>query len=322
MHTPASLAERFLETFDKGAVDLLRPFVAVNPVTKWLIGADFALHDPRRPADVFAFTIVPYDVFSGDFEKEVDAVLPRDLKRSKSLEAEAAEWLRSPRAFHIALRVDRGRQIFDNGAGGGTPLDIAREHLDLTIKAAEGHPRVSAQSLKRFKRLRQEANAKSFPVDLLSDVWLLGFFFALLTVLIGRERKPEMVGWFPDRDNMTTWCGGVWQEYADWGVQALCEAIELDLRSTELTIALPEQTGKKMWFDHVIRAPDWFAGTVAAWHIDANLCPGDYPKYKQMLEEVIADNERFVLFNMMFSPQGVGFSRVLATRTPTSVAPE
>jgi hypothetical protein len=109
MVDPLALARTFLDTFDKSAVDLFRPWLARHSATtKWIIGADFALRDKKHPGDCFAFTLIPYDVFPEEFAAEVRSMLPRDLKNSQSLPPNAATWLRDPRhgSQPVKLEVD------------------------------------------------------------------------------------------------------------------------------------------------------------------------------------------------------------------------
>ncbi len=316
MHSPVTLATQFVETFDGSARADLQRFIAQHwNVTKWLVSADFALHDPSRPNDCFAFTIFPYDTWPADLEREVAAALPRDLKAAKDLDAAAVGWLRDGRAFHIAIKVDRTRAVFCNGDGSDA-LSVAREHIEKTLIAA---PAAKAD-MSRFKKLKQASLAKAFNHELLGDVWLLGFFYALITCLVHRERPVDMVAWFPDRDDMTTWCEGVWYDYAYWNVHAFCDALDLDMRSTEIVVGAPDRSGAKevMWFDHLIRGPDWFAGVVAAWDLERNLIPLDHAKYRTMVEQVMCDAANFVLVRMRFDAEGVQFSRIVSTRVKTT----
>ena len=265
--------------------------------------------------DCFAFTILPYDAWPAEIENDVAEVLPKDLKKSKALDQDGAEWLRDPRRFHIVITVNKDRVPFSNGAGTNT-LAIAREHIDKTLDqaAAQG---VKPDTIKRFKKLKAEAQAKGFNVELLGDLWLLAVWFAVLTIILGRERQCEAIGWFPDRDNMTTWCDGIWHDYADWNVHALADALTVDMRSTQLAVGAPDRSGAKeiMWYDYMIRAADWFAGSVAAWDRKSNLIPGEHSKYQQMLEDVVADADNIIILHLDITDTGTQFRRIDVERT-------
>jgi hypothetical protein len=314
MISPIIMAKLFLETFDGSAVAMFRQYLARNPgVTKWMIAADFALHDPQRPMDCMSFTVLPYDASPDDINSDVTAVLPRDLKRSKELPTNAAAWLRDCRRFHVIITMNRERRVFYNGAGIDART-VAREHIELTLSSLVGSS--DQKVIGRFKSLRQKAQAKAFNVDLLSDIWMLGIFFATLTVIIGRNRQSEIIGWFPDRDNMTNWCDGIWRDYAYFNTHAICDALDVNMSKTRMSVGVPDRSGAKevMWFDYMIRAADWFAGAIAAWDRTANQIPGDHSKYRKMLEDVVADADNIVLLHCDVKESGAQFRRAVVTR--------
>jgi hypothetical protein len=315
MHPPNEVAKTFLECFDKGAIELFRRFIEAHPYArKWIIAADFSLHNKERPFDCFAFTILPYDAWPTEIERDVTQALPKDLKKSKELDDAAIMWLRDSRRFHIAITTNENPAVFSNGPG-SIPLTVTREHIAKTLEAAE-QIGASQETIKRLKKLKQEAQANGFNVRLLAEIWLLAIWFATLTVLLGRERECEIVGWFPDRDNMTNYCDAIWYDYALWNTQALADALTVDMRSTLCPAGTPDRSGPKerMWFDYMIRAADWFAGAVAAWDRKGNVIPVDQPKYRQMLEKVITPAENIVLLHLDLTEDGMQFGRIAATR--------
>jgi hypothetical protein len=315
IYSTNAIAKIFLECFDGGAVHLFRSFVKRHPhVRKWIIAADFSLHNKDRPFDCFAFTIIPCDAWLTDIERDVAAALPRDLKKSKTLDEGAIQWLRDPRRFHIAITVNDRPAVFSNGRG-SVALTVVREHIAKSLdQAASGG--VSGETIKRLKKLKQDAQANGFNVSLLTNIWLLAVWFAVLTVLLGRDRRCDVVGWFPDRDDMTNYCDHIWYDYALWNAQSFAEAFSVDLRSTTCPAGVPDSSGAKerMWFDHMIRSADWFAGSVAAWDREKNLIPGDLPKYHQMLEDVITHADNIVILHFDMTEIGMTFRRIVAAR--------
>ena len=159
INTPTQIAQILLECFDKSALALFRRYLDHHPqVRKWIIAADFALHDKDRPLDCFAFTILPYDAWPAEIEKDVAQALPKDLKKSKALDEAGVDWLRDRRRFHVMITVNKDRMPFSNGPG-TDPLAIAREHIDkrLAQAAAVGSP---DETIKRLRKLKSEARAQ------------------------------------------------------------------------------------------------------------------------------------------------------------------
>jgi hypothetical protein len=194
-------------------------------------------------------------------------------------------------------------------------MQIARDYVANNLQAAV-QAGVPLDTISRLKQLKQKAQANSFNVGLFGDIWILTALFAVLTVLICRERRSEIIGWFPDRDDMTNYCDHVWSDFALWTTRAIAEAFSVDMRTTQCSAAAPDRSGSKehMWFDYLIRAADWIVGAVAAWDRKNNLIPSDQPKYLRMTEDVLASAENIVIFHFNFSEAGMQLRGVEITR--------
>jgi hypothetical protein len=296
---PTEIAKIFFECVDKSAIVNFRGFLARHQrVKKWLVAADFSL-EKSRPLGCFAFTVVPYDAWPWELERDVVAALAKDLKDSKSVPGNAVAWLRDNRRFHFAVTVRPTRSVFVGGTG--SKLAQAREFVAKTMAQAEANPdKVEGATMKRLQQLKRLSEANGFNVRLLSDLWLLALLFAAITVLIGRERPSEIIGWIPDRDDMTNWCGGIWHDFAFWDTRAFADFFDVDLRATQITIGLPDRsTGQEiMRFDYLLRAADWFAGAVAEWDRKNALDPAKHPKYAEMWEQVIAGADNVIVLHL------------------------
>lgn len=130
MIAPNIFFEQLFETFDKSSIQPFRNFVARNAgVTKWMIAADYCLHDRSRPNNAFVFSVIPYDDWFGALRDEIRSSLPRDIKKTKTVERATTDFLASDRRFHIAFLSDSDPILFTNGPG-SLPLQIARECLN------------------------------------------------------------------------------------------------------------------------------------------------------------------------------------------------
>lgn len=266
MFSPVDIARIFLECMDQGAIEKFRRFLKRNDrVKKWLVAADFSLGKSRPLASV-SFTILPYDVELAELERDTIANLAKELKDSKSLPPAGVSWLRDNRRFHFAITLSPKRGVFVGGDD--TKLRHAQDFVQTLLAQIESNKHsLKTETVLRFRALAELAQSNGFNVRLLTDIWLLAVFFAAITLLIGRERQSEILGWFPDRDDMTNWCDGIWREFAFRNVQEFADAFEVDLRATQLVIAAPDRSGEEevMWFDYLLRSADWFAGAVAEW---------------------------------------------------------
>lgn len=311
-------AECFIETFDKSSRRKFQRWLTTRPTTtNWIIAADFALRDKNRPGDCFAFTLIPNDLHPKEFAAEVQRNLPKDLKKTKDLDAAAASWLRNPRHFHVLIPMRQDRVLYGNGPAGTTELDNIRGILKATIKQLVELERGPDQ-IKRFKATFHKAQAKGFNVELFTDLTLLSYYLAIITVILCRERKLDAVSWYCDRDSMTTFCDRVVWDYAMENFVGLASVLNVDCQRLIPVVAIPDvSSGKEvMWFDHYIRAADWLAGALAAWNREENQLPGEHPKYIRLIEDVIADSENTVVLPVHVDDSEMNVRLVEVTRTP------
>lgn len=314
MINPTDFVRILFETFDKSAVSDFRNFLNANPlVKKWIIAADFCLHDKDRPNHAFAFTIIPYDAYPDILKADIRGALPKDLKKTKKVQDGAVAFLTHPRRFHFAFVFEKPPAVFYNGAD-TEPLKVARESLDMTLemmrKAGRGE-----ESLRRIKKLKQRSLANNFNVELLADMYVLSYLLSFVTILLARERATEIVGWFSDRDSMTTWCDGVVWVIANENVHGLAQYLNICMPPSSPFVAVPAPNASEnvMWYDEFIRLPDYIAGILSAWNLATNQLPGDKEKYLRLAEDVIADARNMAIIKIRWD-DGVQCSRIVFDR--------
>jgi hypothetical protein len=95
-------------------------------------------------------------------------------------------------------------------------------------------------------------------------------------VPLSNQKRP--IGWFSDRDKLTTWCDGVLWDYAMENVLGIADQLGIRLEATQFPIAVPDpSTPAKdpLWYDELIRIADYFAGSLAAFDKATNVVPSD-----------------------------------------------
>ncbi len=303
------LVEQLFESFEKSAAELFRQFIKANrAVKKWIIAADYCLDDQTHPNDSFVFSIIPYDDWLDGLKEEIKGVLPRDIKDTKNLAPATTKFLASSRRFHIGVLVNRDRSVFIKEPG-KTRLDIARESIELTYQHLVNAGR-SRENLRAVKKLREQSRRKSFNVSLLSDVYLLALLFAFVSIVLAREVDLQMLGWFSDPDNMTTWCDQVLWTCATENLHGLADKYGVKLRKGAHAIAVP---GKRdHWFDEFVRISDHIAGLLAAWDFKTNQVPGNGDKYIRLAEDVAADSKNMSILKIQIDKNGTRCSHIVA----------
>lgn len=316
MIEPSKIAQCFFETFDKSAVAIFRRWLSKQQATKWIIAADFALRDKSRPSDCFAFTIIPYDLVPEEFSKEVKKNLPKDIKKSKTLDSSGAAWLRSPRHFHILIPMSSERALYTNGPNTKT-IDLIRETLDALVKKFIELER-GEEKIKKLKKALSKSKAHAFNIGLFTDLTLLALYLAIVALILYREGVPEKIGWFCDRDSMTSFCDSVIWDLAVENFCGLSDLFQIERAGTMPIIAVPDRSSGKeeMWFDDYIRGPDWLAGTLAAWDRQANTIAGEQEKYLRIIEDVMAESENTVILPVYLDHMAVRVTRLEITRKP------
>lgn len=176
----------------------------------------------------------------------------------------------------------------------------------------------SKESIRRLKRLQQESLAKAFNVRLLSDMYLLAYFYCFVSLTLAKETEVEILGWFSDRDSMTTWVDGVIWDIATETLHGLAGSLDVKVPHNSPLVALPdpEAGSNPMWFDEFIRLPDYIAGILAAWNLDTNEIPVDKEKYGTLARTLMPDAKNMALFRIRHEQQGLAIARIVFSVKP------
>jgi hypothetical protein len=141
---------------------------------------------------------------------------------------------------------------------------------------------------------------------------------AFCAVILAQERKIEVVGWFPDRDNITTAYARIADHMFSVNFSAFCQRNKLDERGIKTVIGVPEVDSanpKRSWYDELIRIPDFLAGPLASWDYNNNLVPGRQ-KYVDLLQDAVADNPNLIVLRLSEIDGRIGVSRLMVSKTP------
>jgi len=306
--------QQAFETFDVMAIDGFRDYLANLPrVTKWIVASDYCLHEKAYPYAVFGFTLIPYDRDFETLKQEIRQSVRRDLKKTSNISEEVADFLKQPRFFHFAFRTSKDRQYFTNGQG-SKPRQVVRESIKIMVDTIPWDGELKA----KLKVLKQDAESNNFDFHLLSDQIITSLLFNFIGLLLARESAPEIIGWFSDRDDMTSFHDGLMFHFAEQGLHGLGQKFDIDTSAIQCMFGVPDRTApEEMWFDDLIRLADYFAGTIAGWNTSQNFV--SHPKYVQMLQQVVADQPNVVVLNFEMNEKGSRFGRldISKTRRPT-----
>jgi hypothetical protein len=281
--------------------------------TRWYIASDFCLHDDTRPNDVFAYSVFAHDAHFVERAREIQSIFPRDLKKTNSVSGEMMDYLRFGRRFHFAFIVNKDRRLFADAVGARAAIDESLAMM-RNYKDADAHEDlIGAMAL-----LRQEANANSFNYGLLQDMVLASTFAGVVALLLQLEGRAELIGWFPDRDKMTTAYKAI--AYILFAKNASAFALRRKVPEAKIFLALPgpgDDGRPGIYFDELVRIPDYVAGAVASTTFDGRHPLSLKEKHSDIVAKALADNERFALFDLSLPPHPLQVRRITLRTDPS-----
>jgi hypothetical protein len=311
---PDGLVDCLISTFGKTAKEEFRKFLAKHPmVIKWMIATDFVIGEPQAAHDAYAYTLFPYNTDLEVLKAEIVRLVPKDFKKTKTVEPRLHEFFQSGETFTICLLTPKKYKIAGD-------LHTVRLALDQTVSMMRkwNDADNQAEVIKAFERLRESAKAKNFNAQLMSTMMIATVLAAFCAVILAQERKIEIVGWFPDRDNITSAYERIAHHMFAVNFSAFCQRHGIDERPIKTMIGLPEPDPAKpsqSWYDEMVRIPDFLAGPLAGWNFRENLVTGRQ-KYVDILRGAVADNPNVITLLLVDTENGIGVSRLLCSQRP------
>lgn len=305
------LIKTFFKTFDSGAKEEFAAFVARQPAqASWLIAADYVVNNKSRPNDVFAFSIMPNSQGLPALQDRIRQALPRDIKKTRSLDESGLALLKAADVFHVAVMLSKKRMLF--AESGGESLLSARQTAEELLRLAirQGDER----AIKSLRKVRDFAANRTFAHRLMADVLLLSLLFPAITIALMRETASRDIAWMSDPDKMTGWCGGALWSLAQTILGVMADRMDVKPGVTGPAVCVPGAKG--MWFDDMVRLPDYIAGTLATWDGDAQQYASEskIEMLSVLFREVIAGAENLAVLQLTVDERRTGWSRMVFGR--------
>ncbi|EIM96282.1 hypothetical protein WQE_34691 [Paraburkholderia hospita] len=133
--------------------------------------------------------------------------------------------------------------------------------------------------------------ANSSSPKLFSDIVFTASIVSYLICLISRlsHIRPDRVGWFSDRDKITSAYGELVRHLVALEVPAVCSEIFGGWRGPD--IGINEQQTRDLWCDGILRMPDYLAGTLSVLCFEQETMSSAAGKFVDMLQNVMAGQE-------------------------------
>lgn len=309
---PDGLVDCLISTFSKGAINEFRSFLSKHPmITKWIIACDFVLNEPEAASDAYAYTFFPCNGDLTNIQQKIAGLVPKDFKKTKHIAPELGEFFHSGETFTVCLLTPKKFNVAGD-------IHTVRASLDATLTVMRGWHDAQNQKevITAFERLREKAKANNFKAQLMSTMIIATVLAAFCAIILAQERKIEIVGWFPDRDNITTAYERIADHMFSVSFSAFCNRHRIDECKTGIGIPNPDPMNPKQgWYDELVRVPDFLAGPLAGWDYKQNLVTGRQ-KYLEILQRAAADNPYVITLILREADNGIGVSRLLCSSSP------
>ena len=272
-----------------------RHYVGRYRTMRWGIFSDYVIGDRDRPSDTFVFTLAPLGMhLRGLFELALEKSTP-DLKDVKAIPEEMHGLLNDVRFYSFCFSLKKGDRLpFDRKT-----IEHGMRDLVRTLRAEGGE---SAAFAKNFSEVLSKVRANSFSAKLFSDIVFTAAIVSYLICLISRtcQVRPDRIGWFSDRDKITSAYGELVKHLIALEVPATCSENLEGWRGPVVGVN-GQQTGE-LWCDGILRVPDYLAGTLSVLCFDRETMSTDADKFVDMLQNVMAGQRSIRVFRASLSP--------------------
>jgi hypothetical protein len=285
-------------------------YVRKHHTDRWLIFSDYVLGQRGRPNDVFAFTVAAAGDYFTSLFNEVEASARRDFKDAKEISEPMIRLLHDSRLFSFCFIADPKKTVTRNAP-------TIRGMFDRSIARLSEKPdsHLRGRDIKRLKALRTKAASPGFNVRLFDNIVLAAALAGFVTYLICDTRRASRVGWFSDRDSITT----AYDAFAHYLYAS--NVIVFSQRHLNgwvgpfLGVGGMVENDETPWCDAFVRVPDHLAGIVSALDFEGDAIP-EPRKYRQVLIDGIASNANVQLLRLLIKCEN---DRISASAQPIAV---
>jgi hypothetical protein len=268
------LIKPLVDTFNKSTIkDLCSFFHRWNGVKHYMLASDYCINDDNRPNDVFSFVIFPNAIDFLTLKEIIRNVMSKDLKETNEIDKRAINLLNSGFVFALnfifpkvngkrALKtVEKGAVLFN--------IDKVIEMVNIWIKNEPEKEETYKLLIKKFKIFKSECMKKSFNIKLFVNIMICSTIAAYLCYIISKHSGIHEICWFSDRDNMSTYGNGILFDYFSIQNNGFEKNDTEYTYKSQLATTSPNET-EGMWYDEIIRLPDYFAGSYSGFNHKTN----------------------------------------------------
>lgn len=262
----------------------------------WLILSDYCIGNKEYPHDTMAYTVASGEIIQ--YFEYIKSVLSCDLKKvSKKINDNVIKLLSSSNIFTFVFALHNKNRIIRT-------RELAKKSLEQTIEMIEGWGKndLNINLIKKLKIVYKNVNSQSFNLKLFNNIVLSAFIAATICTFVSKKGYGKKFCWIGDRDALHQKWDGIVHQFYHLNLHAF-------IHDQKIT-PYPEIIGFKdhiieeeksiLKFDVYTRIPDYFAGTIAKLKLIPGIPERTPYKYKQLLENVIANNKNIIIIKFSF----------------------
>lgn len=263
---------------------------------KWFIASDYAIGNPEKKGNFVTFTLIPHYFNILSLMNGINKLQLKDIKKTKYVNADFLRFINSGLFFHISIELpDNAHLLIPN----------IRKHFEILLESM--FLGAKNQTLRNEISYFQNKLKYSKKDKLLFNIEFIACVVSSINLQI-LKAIPSLkeICWFSDRDVILTNFGDSSKinipsmifNIIDIRSKALFGAVKLPFSKNFnliLSFGKPESEGK-MWYDPLIRIPDYIAGTLA--DNDQKNMTVTKEKFSDVIKIAIADSKYHFIFRI------------------------
>lgn len=305
-------------TLEKSFLTDLKIFLEIHKdEPHFAIFSDYCIDAKDKFNNVASFAIAPSWVATPEMVSLLSEKIPKDIKKTKQIDENIIEVLSNRTFFHVSFILKSTAGVLHSK--GHTDQNVALLNMDKVseminmwiINQPEGKEKFEEQ-IKRFATAKAELRKKSANIKLFKLISIIAILVAYLAFLLSREAKCKSILWFSDRDKIVDAFGEICRELFEINHYALCLKEITEAEIPKVGYGIDDVGVDRLWFDSLIRLPDYMAGTLASWDMKENLVSSQ--KHSELLQRVFAQNPFCVLISASIGRSNFSFSRLSVSK--------
>jgi hypothetical protein len=240
--------------------DSLKFYDLNRDFTRWLILSDYTKRIGERTHETYCFSIVPVFFEFQKLKAAIEYLQPTDLKNTRQISNDFLRILTSDKFIHFVFSFGSTQQnpfVRSSIQNTRDTIGELRNHMEQAEEFNRDNQ--DFQSMRRRLHFaEQESKRDGFNYLLFDRIVLISGIVAALACIITKSTNAQAINWMSDRDNVTTYCNGIIYDF--FSISYMGGNYRLNINKRCQLWTSHDEGNSKMWFDELIRIPDFIAG--------------------------------------------------------------